>query len=155
MENPRFKLQSEIVKMTVADLISGKEMAKEEMTILFNTAINQSLILIQAKSSEIYGYESKDNETKRHLAAVVLDRILSLRPMGGTTANFTGLKDEVCEQMGIKNTEELSDERFQTVLSRSLDDYFDRDIPINVNSNMNFIRTAVDKIIPSSASGSV
>lgn len=92
MENPKFDPQSEVVKMAIENLVSGREMSVVSRGTVFEIAVSQAQSFVESKSEEIFGYEGKDDEVKKHLAAIVLDRIMSLRPQGTSTTVFSDLK---------------------------------------------------------------
>lgn len=136
-------------EMVASDLLSGKEMQDFEKQYVFNAATRYTSALVKKNSEGIFGFNTKPEEVKKHLSVVVLDRIISLRPTGSTTEQFTDLKQGICNSLGIMRPELLTDERLQTVLTGELDSYFDEELIPDVNTNMDFIKSATDRIIPS------
>lgn len=136
-------------EMVASDLLSGKEMSDFEKQYVFNAATRYTSSLVKKNSEGIYGYEIKSDAVKKHLDVVVLDRIISLRPTGSTTEQFTALKHGVCNSLGIMHPESLTDERLQAILMGELDSYFDEELVPDVSVNMDFIKSATDRIIPS------
>lgn len=125
-------------------LQSAETLNKDEMFLVFSRAANFASDLIDSKLDKTHAASSASVEVRSHMTVIVLDRVVSLY-QSGSTPLFANLKEAVCETFLIKG-EDLSDERLYSVLSSSLDEYFNKEISEEVKKYMGLIRGAVDQV---------
>ncbi len=125
--------------------LSGKDLTDEEKNSIFGNAIEYASNLVDEKKEYIQDLSKKPQNVRSHLDVIVLDRVVSFY-QSGSTVMFEDLKKNICNAFSIKE-EKLPDEKLYTFLSSNLDEYFENKIDSEVEKNMNFIRTVVERIV--------
>ena len=128
-------------------LQSAENLNEDEKFLVFSRATNFASDLIDQKLEKLYIVSPMSIDVRSHMTVIVLDRVVS-QYQAGSTMLFDNLKKAVCELFVIKNND-LTDERLHTLLSNGLDEYFTHEINDEVRKNMNFIRSAVESVVPS------
>jgi len=126
--------------------LSGKDLTDEEKNSIFGNAVEYASNLIDEKKENLQDLSKKSQNVRSHLDVIVLDRVVSFY-QSGSTVMFEGLKKNICDAFSIKE-EKLPDEKLYTFLSSSLNEYFENEIDSEVENNMNFIRTIVQRVVP-------
>ncbi len=126
---------------------SGKEIDDWEKNCIFESAIKHTSNLVNERTDEILGFSQKNQETKRHLSIIILDRINFLYQPGVEMDLFTEVKTSMCKDFLI-SPENLPDEAFHSFLTGILDKYFDKEISAQVRVDMRYITEMADKMLP-------
>lgn len=126
--------------------LSGKDLTDEEKNSIFGNAVEYASNLVDEKKEYIRDLSKKPQNVRSHLDVIVLDRVVSFY-QSGSTVMFEGLKKNICDTFSI-NEEKLPDEKLYTFLSSNLDKYFENEISSEVENSMDFIRTIVQRVVP-------
>lgn len=145
MENPKFDPEIEY-KLIGEKFSSGQKMNDREEGFVLDAAVRHASNLVEKRSNLILGLSGKSADVRKQLDIIVLDRINSLY-QSGSTKLFEELKESVSEAFLIED-EDFPSERLHFLLSEDLDKYFGYEISSEVKDNMDFIRKAVEQVVP-------